>query len=74
MQYLLLHIAEEGIFGGTGYLVIRALGFGRVRSDYASTKLLRICDGCLTVGWFFTNVVGVLFWIGIAALAALLLR
>lgn len=68
MKDLFTHIAEEGILGGTGYLMIQALGFGRVRSDYESTKLLKICDGRLFVGWFFTNVVGALTWTCIVAL------
>ena len=66
-------IVEAGIVGGAGYLLIRILSLGRVRSDCNSSKLLWMQDEYVTVGWFVTNLVGVLFWIGIFALTAVLL-
>ena len=68
MQSIISHFVEEGIFGGAGYFVIRALGFGRIQADYGSPKLLRTENGRVVLGWFLVNVVGVLFWIGVAAM------
>ena len=73
MLSLITNMVEAGIVGGAGYLVIRILSLGRVRSDCNSSKLLWVQDGCVTVGWFVTNLLGVFFWIGIFALTAVLL-
>lgn len=67
------HFLEDVLFGGTGYVVIRILGFGWVRSDYESTRLLRFEAGRPVLGWLLTNIVGALFWAAIIVLGAFLI-